>query len=777
MKVSDIQNQIDAFILNTLARTDSNAQDLCELLDNYLVQYRISLSTICARLNSLQRQHSIACLESAEPSTSATFCLTSEDLPLFALDDGMLEDFADQNDIPLYDDLSTDDVYLLVSGDDRWELHLMDEELELFLDENENDTQEQFDVSPAESNVVKEEANEPIDEQPCEDLPPDDELPQSEPDEAINYSDEEPEQNNVVEQERSDEENTAEQEAFVPADDEIAPWEDATAPEEGQDAVDNSDSEDLTDEPQYVEASSDEEEKQSIIETPQEEAPVEENESSPLPEQEAPQEAIILDDEPAQAPWAEPSEPIEEAPGTVECVQSEVEQEAATEDINEQHEIQEQSIDDNSEESEHFQPAPLSQNLEQIIEPNEEQEGPNTSSEDNDYAYEQEPQEDDKAYDFTYGEIEQRPEQIETQPLSQQEEQPEENEDTSRNIDNVVYEQISVFDEPALEPIQEEQPKEEPRKGKKKKEKAHEIEEAPKPEQEVMEPTPIEQQLAAEDAERRRVAMMRLGMLPGAEQPVSKVEQSEPVQEVNSPAEIPETPDRPYYYDSMRTPTGNLEQYLSQAEVEHKFMYHSILYNVFRDVVQKPQVEDDNSEVGLVTSITELREEMRKKGFVVNQYVAQNTYQYYSKKYILVNKINLVTSLITYILGLALILCGLFAVDPIVNWGWDKYVIAAVALLIFPAYRLISYLIYKDRHAPADYSFKFSFATSWMAAIILMMIDLLVAFFIPIPGTSANISVISSLIVPIFYPAALLLLLPIRSLIYFILYRTKRFHL
>jgi len=269
--------------------------------------------------------------------------------------------------------------------------------------------------------------------------------------------------------------------------------------------------------------------------------------------------------------------------------------------------------------------------------------------------------------------------------------------------------------------------------------------------------------------------MMRLGMLPGMA-PETPHEETAPEQ-VEAPIEPTPQPESNVRYDSMHNPTGQLEQYLSEAETEHKFMYHSILLNVFRDVVPQTPAEDDSGEVALVTSITELREEMRKKGYVVNQYVQQNTYQYYSKKYVLSNKLNLVTSLCTYLVGLAMILVALFAIDPHIGWGWDKYVIAACVLLVFPAIRAVRYLIYRDRHQPADFSFKFSFATSWMAAIILIVIDLLVAFFIPIPGTNANISVVSSLVVPIFYPAAIFLLLPIRTLIYSLLYHTKKFHL
>lgn len=275
---------------------------------------------------------------------------------------------------------------------------------------------------------------------------------------------------------------------------------------------------------------------------------------------------------------------------------------------------------------------------------------------------------------------------------------------------------------------------------------------------EPISPADITEHLEEDIDPKRMSALQMLGMVPGEED--------------NKPEEKPAQPE----YSPVMNPMSVLEEYLQTQEAANKYNFKSILVSVFKDItpqqIESPQmtVETPNG-----TTFGELREEMRKKGYIVSQYVRQNTYQYYNQKYINVNKLHLATSLITYLFALIMIVVGYFAVEPYANIGWNYYVITAAVLLLIPAYRGIRYAIYKDKHAPANFSFKLSFATSLMASVIAIVVVMLFAFFVP--GSTANISDVSSLIAPIFYPAAVLLLLPISVIVYALLYRSKRFHL
>lgn len=232
------------------------------------------------------------------------------------------------------------------------------------------------------------------------------------------------------------------------------------------------------------------------------------------------------------------------------------------------------------------------------------------------------------------------------------------------------------------------------------------------------------------------------------------------------------------YFSPVHRPQSELELYLQHEENEQQFSYKSLLSNVFKESAPQ-QAAQEEAEVVLddkpITSFSEFREEMRKKGYTVKQYVAESTYQYYTQKYININKIKFATSILTYIVGFAMILIAYFALEKYASLGIKYYIAAAAALLVVPGFYGIRYICYKERHAPANFSFKLSIVTAFIASILLMMIFLLLAFFLP--STKANISDITTLVGPIFYPMGLLLLLPISVVLYALLYKSKRFHL
>ena len=270
---------------------------------------------------------------------------------------------------------------------------------------------------------------------------------------------------------------------------------------------------------------------------------------------------------------------------------------------------------------------------------------------------------------------------------------------------------------------------------------------------------------------KRFEAMLRLGLiddngtiLPPSSRPSPKKEVAMP-----EPAPMP-------VYSPVPMPRSELEEYLADQEKEHRYTFKSMLLSVFHDA-PSVSTEDADSvvEVPPSSSFSELREDMRKKGYKLSQYVYQSTYQYYSQKYINVNGLRFATSLITYFLSLVLVVLGYFLADPIAKLDWSFYVVVAACLTLVPAYYGIRYALYRDRHAPANFSFKLAIVTSLMTWLVLMLIVLLIAFFVPSVG--ANISQVGTLVAPIFYPAVMLFcLLPGSACIYSLLYKSKRFH-
>lgn len=291
---------------------------------------------------------------------------------------------------------------------------------------------------------------------------------------------------------------------------------------------------------------------------------------------------------------------------------------------------------------------------------------------------------------------------------------------------------------------------------------------APSPAPSIMEPP---KSVDPEADSKRFEAMLRLGLidengtiLPPSSKPTPKKEVAMP-----EPAPMP-------VYSPVPMPRSELEEYLADQEKEHRYTFKSMLLSVFHDA-PSVSTEDADSvvEVPPSSSFSELREDMRKKGYKLSQYVYQSTYQYYSQKYINVNGLRFATSLITYFLSLVLVVLGYFLADPIAKLDWSFYVVVAACLTLVPAYYGIRYALYRDRHAPANFSFKLAIVTSLMTWLVLMLIVLLIAFFVPSVG--ANISQVGTLVAPIFYPAVMLFcLLPGSACIYSLLYKSKRFH-
>ena len=283
--------------------------------------------------------------------------------------------------------------------------------------------------------------------------------------------------------------------------------------------------------------------------------------------------------------------------------------------------------------------------------------------------------------------------------------------------------------------------------------------------------------------DRRKAALRLLGLWhdPAAQQPTEEVEEvaldeATAAEEDEPIEEEPSAEDR-FAFSPVHRPQTELEVYLHEVENEQAFSYKSRLVGVFQDTAT-PHYEEEDEEgmaaVKPITTFTEFREEMRKKGFTVKQYVSESTYQYYSHNYINTNKIKFATSILTYLVALIMVVLGYFVGDQYANLGLKVYIAVAAALLVVPGFYGICYICYKERHAPANFSFKLSMVTSVIAALLLMMVFLLLAFFIP--STNANISQVSTLVGPVFYPMFMLTLLPISVVIYALLYRSKRFH-
>lgn len=262
--------------------------------------------------------------------------------------------------------------------------------------------------------------------------------------------------------------------------------------------------------------------------------------------------------------------------------------------------------------------------------------------------------------------------------------------------------------------------------------------------------------------------------LPEAVETVTPEADLEPVSDMIPMEETAKLDEASIEYSSTILPTNELERYIAEQAPIQGYDCDKILRSVFRDT-PVTETESENVSVNLQTSFSELREDMRKRGYKLSQYVFQSTRQYYKQNYVCINKIRFATSLVVYLIALAMAAVGYFFAEPIVQCGPQLYIAYAVVMAVFPLYFGTRYVFYQDRHAPATFSMKLSMVVSLIMALLLLLVVLLFAFFSPYTG--ANISDLTTLVVPVLYPACVLLLLPMSVCVYAVLYKTKKFHM
>ncbi len=192
------------------------------------------------------------------------------------------------------------------------------------------------------------------------------------------------------------------------------------------------------------------------------------------------------------------------------------------------------------------------------------------------------------------------------------------------------------------------------------------------------------------------------------------------------------------------------------------------------NAVSEAIIPATSTEATIATSgYADLKERMLRVGYKLKPYVKQAASSYYSMNFIYSSKIKRDCYTFLYFAMLIEIFAGYFAFDRFAGIGFIPYVATAAALFVLPAYAWIAYLIKPDRRIRAQFDFRITVAGSLMLYINLLVITILLGFF----AFKSDIYSAKSMVVPIFYPAAFLLNLPLGVVIYNGLYRSYKYHL
>lgn len=178
---------------------------------------------------------------------------------------------------------------------------------------------------------------------------------------------------------------------------------------------------------------------------------------------------------------------------------------------------------------------------------------------------------------------------------------------------------------------------------------------------------------------------------------------------------------------------------------------------------EKPQQTNDYSD-------SDIKTRLYAKGFKIRPYDRGNTSEYYTFNFIQSNRLNRDTFLI---------ILAFFVAEVAIMWASlatkVSYTYFLPILLVGSTLCLIPtviYLLNPTRRTRANFNFKLSILNRGMLFIELTVVCILIGFF----GLGANVNDIDLILESIVLPMVLLTNLPLSSLIYWLLYRTRKYH-
>lgn len=183
--------------------------------------------------------------------------------------------------------------------------------------------------------------------------------------------------------------------------------------------------------------------------------------------------------------------------------------------------------------------------------------------------------------------------------------------------------------------------------------------------------------------------------------------------------------------------------------------------------------ETENTETAFVqrpASNIDLKTKLYSAGYKVRPYSRENTENYYSLNFLHSNKLNRDCYAIMYVLLLIELVIGRLIFKD--KYQGIAYIAIGIIGILIPAIPFVIYSVRPDKRIRANFNFKTSILNRLMLFLNLIVIVCLIGFF----GFGANINDAQSMLAPILIPIILLLNIPLSSVVYLILYNSKKYH-
>lgn len=197
--------------------------------------------------------------------------------------------------------------------------------------------------------------------------------------------------------------------------------------------------------------------------------------------------------------------------------------------------------------------------------------------------------------------------------------------------------------------------------------------------------------------------------------------------------------------------------------------YRDFFYSIAADNQETQQQIETTAKTEYADS--DIKTRLYAKGFKIRPYDRGNTSEYYTFNFLQSNRINRDTFLI---------ILAFFAVEIAIMWAslatrisysyFLPILLVGSALCIVPT---VIYLLNPTKRKRANFNFKLSLLNRAMIFIELSVVCVLIGFF----ALGASINDIDLILCSIILPIVLLTNIPLSSLIYWLLYRTRKYHI
>lgn len=213
----------------------------------------------------------------------------------------------------------------------------------------------------------------------------------------------------------------------------------------------------------------------------------------------------------------------------------------------------------------------------------------------------------------------------------------------------------------------------------------------------------------------------------------------------------------------------NRTQDTFEYEKDNDINYHEF----FGSILEQPK-ENEPIEAETEHSVVEdgdIKTRLYAKGFKIRPYDRGNTSEYYTFNFLQSNRIRRDTFLIVLAFFVAELAIMWVSLASQVSYKYFlPILLVGIALCLVPT---VIYFANPTRRIRANFNFKLSLLNRTMLFIELTVVCILIGFF----GLGASVNDTTLIICSIILPAVLLTNLPLSSVIYWLLYRTRKYHI